>query len=128
MKCPKKIIAVLLIPTLIIIVTCWIGLNPVAVKANGGIQVTNNLKAEYLVNPLGIDVTSPRLSWTSEPVVSGANPWNRPHIRYWLLPAKRTLTAIMAICGTVERLYPGNPTVLYITVAHYNQGCVIIGR
>ena len=43
--------------------TMAVGSLAVSSTANGQVSKPGNLRAEYRVNPLGIDVASPRLSW-----------------------------------------------------------------
>jgi len=56
----------------LILLTMLVALFPVSGDAAGLSDVRiGNLRCEYLVNPLGIDVTAPRLSWTLQSDIRG---------------------------------------------------------
>ena len=52
-----------LFPTLLVSAICWL-LGPPACNAAAAGLAPAELRCEYRVNPVGIDVTQPRLSWT----------------------------------------------------------------
>jgi hypothetical protein len=69
---------------------------------SGGVAVSE-LRCEYRVNPLGIDVIKPRLSWIME-----------SHIRFWWPIVRKSSDVIKASFGTAAKSNLSRAIRLYI--------------
>jgi len=84
-----------------------------------------NLRCEHLANPLGVDVTQPRLGWVMNlpSAVSG-----RRRIRFWSLRRRNFLVVIREICGTVARWHRIKAFRWNIRASRWCRGYGVTGR
>ena len=56
----------ILLMTVVMVCSGWLAVSEGNVRPSGDPLTVQKLRCEYLVDPLGIDVAQPRLSWTLE--------------------------------------------------------------